>query len=73
MPLFSVFGFKARPVSMYVVSSRQSSITETMLERGAEEVLAPFAPPEFGGSEKRTEREADNLLLRAPPEIKFLT
>ena len=44
MPLFSVFGFKARPVSMYVVSSRQSSITETMLERGAEEVLAPFAP-----------------------------
>ena len=44
LPLFSVFGFKARPVSMYVVSSRQSSITETMLERGAVEVLAPFAP-----------------------------
>ena len=56
MPLFSVFGFKARPVSMYVVSSRHSSIT--MLERGAEELLAPFAPGIWG---KRSERETDNL------------
>jgi len=29
-----------------------------------------LAPPEFGGSEKRTERETDNLLLLAPPESK---
>ena len=56
MPLFSVFGFKARPVSMYVVSSRHSSIT--MLERGTEELLAP-SPLEFGWSGKRT--ETDNL------------
>ena len=29
-----------------------------------------FASPEFGDSEKRTERETDNLLLIAPPESK---
>ena len=29
-----------------------------------------LAPPEFGGSERRTERETDNLLLLAPPESK---
>ena len=29
-----------------------------------------LAPPEFGGSEKRTEGETDNLLLIAPPESK---
>ena len=34
---------------------------------GAEGALAP---PEFGGSEMRTERETDNLLLLAPPESK---
>ena len=34
---------------------------------GAEGALAS---PEFGGSEKRTEREKDNLLLIAPPESK---
>ena len=34
---------------------------------GAEGALAP---PEFGGLEKRTERETDNLLLIAPPESK---
>ena len=34
---------------------------------GAEGALAP---PEFGGSERRTERETDNLLLLAPPESK---
>ena len=34
---------------------------------GAEGALAP---PEFGGSERRTERETDNLLLLAPPELK---
>ena len=28
------------------------------------------APPEFGGSEKRIEREIDNLLLRAPLDLK---
>ena len=28
------------------------------------------APPEFGGSEKRTEREIDNLLLQAPLDLK---
>ena len=41
------------------------------VRRGAEGALAP---PEFGGSEKRTERETDNLLLiqapPAPPRIK---
>ena len=42
--------------------------TGTTLERGAEGALVP---PEFGGSEKRTERETDNLLLIAPPESKF--
>ena len=34
---------------------------------GAEGALVP---PEFGGSERRTERETDNLLLLAPPESK---
>ena len=34
---------------------------------GAEGALAP---PEFEGSERRTERETDNLLLLAPPELK---
>ena len=34
---------------------------------GSERALAS---PEFGGSEKRTERETDNLLLIAPPESK---
>ena len=29
-----------------------------------------LAPPEFGGSGKRTERETDNLLIIAPPETK---
>ena len=29
-----------------------------------------LASPKFGGSEKRTERETDNLLLIAPPESK---
>ena len=29
-----------------------------------------LAPAEFGGSEKRTERETDNLLLIAPSESK---
>ena len=29
-----------------------------------------FSPPEFGGSEKRTERKTDNLLLIAPSESK---
>jgi len=29
-----------------------------------------LAPPEFGGSDRRTERETDNLLLLAPPESK---
>ena len=29
-----------------------------------------FATPEFGGSEKRTERETDNLLLIASPDSK---
>ena len=28
------------------------------------------APPEFGGSEKRIERETGNLLLRAPLDLK---
>ena len=37
------------------------------VRRGAEGALAP---PEFGGSEKRTERETDNRLLIAPPESK---
>ena len=32
---------------------------------GSEEALAP---PEFGDSEKKTEREADNLLIIAHPE-----
>ena len=41
--------------------------TGTTLEGGAEGALAP---PEFGGSERRTERETDNLLLLAPPESK---
>ena len=40
--------------------------TGTTLD-GAERALAP---PEFGGSEKITERETDNLLLLAPPESK---
>ena len=29
-----------------------------------------LAPPEFGVSEKRTERELDSLLLLAPPDLK---
>ena len=29
-----------------------------------------LAPPEFGVSEKRTEREMDRLLLSAPPDLK---
>ena len=28
------------------------------------------APPEFGGSERRTEREIDNQLLQAPLDLK---
>ena len=28
------------------------------------------APPEFGGSEKRVEREINSLLLRAPLDLK---
>ena len=28
------------------------------------------APPEFGGLEKRTEREIDHLLLEAPLDLK---
>ena len=31
------------------------------------------APPEFGGLEKRTEREIDNLLLQAPLDLKRYT
>ena len=34
---------------------------------GSEEALAP---KKFGDSEKRTEREPDNLLLKAPSESK---
>ena len=34
---------------------------------GAEEVLVP---PEFGVSEKRTEREVDGQLLSAPTDLK---
>ena len=29
-----------------------------------------LAPPEFGVSQKRTEREMDSLLLPAPPDLK---
>ena len=29
-----------------------------------------LAPPEFGVSDKRTERELDSLLLLAPPDLK---
>ena len=29
-----------------------------------------FVPPEFGVSEKRTERELDSLLLLAPTDLK---
>ena len=29
-----------------------------------------LAPPEFGVSEKRTERETDSPLLSAPPDLK---
>ena len=29
-----------------------------------------LAPPEFGVSEKRTEREKDSLLIPAPPDLK---
>ena len=36
---------------------------------GAEGALAP-PPPEFGGSERRTEGETDNPLLIAPSESK---
>ena len=57
LPLFSVFGFKARPVSMYVVSSRHSSLTETMLEWGAEEVLVLALPPRNLGGQKREQKE----------------
>ena len=38
------------------------------LERGGWGGFSP--PPEFGGSEKRKERETDNLLLIAPSESK---
>ena len=45
----------------YLISNRD------YVRGGAEGALAP---PEFGGSERRTERETDNLLLLAPPESK---
>ena len=38
--------------------------------RGAEGALVP---PELGGSEKRTERKTDNLLLIDPPGNRILT
>ena len=34
--------------------------------RGQGGAKGALAPPEFGGSEKRTERETENLLLIAP-------
>jgi hypothetical protein len=40
-----------------------SFVTELPLEGGPDGILAP---PEFGVSEKRTEREIDSLLLSAP-------
>ena len=33
-------------------------------------VRGTLAPPEFGVSEKRTEREKDSLLIPAPPDLK---
>ena len=41
--------------------------TRDYVRGGSEGALAP---PEFAGSEKRTEGETDNLLLKAPPESK---
>ena len=38
--------------------------------RGAKILLINRFDRQFGGSEKRTERETDNLLLIAPPESK---
>ena len=48
------------------IGDMESSSTRRDYVRGwgAEGALAP---PEFGGSEKRTERETENLLLLAPP------
>ena len=47
-------------------------IEGTTLKGGGAEAEAEGAlvPPEFGCSEKRTERETDNRLLIAPPESK---
>ena len=52
------------------MKTKPSLISRDYVRRGAEGALAP---PEFGGLERRTERETDNLLLLAPPRIKILT
>ena len=54
-------------VSYIRISSHQLCLGRDYVRGGAEGALAP---PEFEGSEKRTERETDNLLLIAPPESK---
>ena len=43
------------------------TLTRDYVRGGAEGALAP---PEFGGSERRTEGETDNPLLIAPSESK---
>ena len=54
-------------MSNLIKKSWTDSIAELSLEG---EGGAGEAPPEFGVSEKRTEREMDSLLLPAPPDLK---
>ena len=57
---------------MYITkTSGGRRIAGTTLEGGGAGGSRGFSPlPKFEGSEKRTERETDNLLLIAPPESK---
>ena len=44
--------------------------TTTMVDTNGKAVVTGGAPPDFGVSEKRTEREIDSLLLSAPSDLK---
>ena len=50
-----------------MILNSEKSPSRDYVRGGSEGALAP---PEFGGSEKRTEGETDNVLLIAPPESK---
>ena len=54
------------------ISDGPDKLGESSTEAGTtlEGAEGALAPPELGGSERRTERETDNLLLLALPESK---